>query len=239
MTLRKLTRIGRDAEPFELRVLAAARALAADGDHRVVLPTDASAPEERPGELKIGLFGNLANNAYIFAKCLRRLGYDAELVIEDGWFDAFLLNRPFWEDVEAECIELRGGAHPRGPMDAARLRPPRGLRRGPPCPAPGPLLGDPRGAGALSRCLRARSSGGSRRWSWPSSWATGLTCWPCGSTTWSSSPGRRSGWRPSARGRTSCSRPAAICSSRRSRRICRVSWSARRIGGEPPLRFAK
>ena len=95
-----------DAEPFELRLLTAARAVAAGGDHRVVLPTDTARAQKDPRELKIGLFGNIANNAYIFAKCLRRLGYDAELVVQEGWFDAFLLNRPFWEDVEADVRGL-------------------------------------------------------------------------------------------------------------------------------------
>jgi acetyltransferase-like isoleucine patch superfamily enzyme/glycosyltransferase involved in cell wall biosynthesis len=132
VTLRRLISLGREAEPFELRVVAAARALAADGDHRVVLPTDALRLHKEPGELKIGLFGNLANNAYIFAKCLRRLGYDAELVIEDGWFDAFLLNRPFWEDVEAECSSLAAdgtSAYEEGLAHEGQWMPPGFVRR--------------------------------------------------------------------------------------------------------------
>lgn len=98
-----------EVEPFELRVLAAARAIAASGDHRILLPTDTTRPHKTQKQLKIGLFGNLANNAYLFTKCLRRLGYDAELIVELDWFDAFLLNRPFWEDLEIQCASYEEG----------------------------------------------------------------------------------------------------------------------------------
>jgi len=74
-----------------------------------VLPTDSARFAGRPEEMKLGFFGNIANNAYNFVNCLRRLGYDAELVIEDGWFDAFLMNRPSWEDVPAECEGFEEG----------------------------------------------------------------------------------------------------------------------------------
>ncbi len=88
---------------FELHVLAALRSLGAGGDHRVLPPYDSARPQTNPKTIKIGFFGNIANNAYNLTKCLRRLGYDAELVVEDGFFETFPLSRPFWEDVEAEC----------------------------------------------------------------------------------------------------------------------------------------
>ena len=92
-----------DRVQFTLRVMAALRSLAQAGDHRVVLPHDSVRVVRNPKEIRIGFFGNLANNAYTFTKCLRRLGYDAELVLEDGFFDTFPMNRPFWEDLELEC----------------------------------------------------------------------------------------------------------------------------------------
>lgn len=86
---------------FEWLLLSAARTLCADQDFRTLLPTrKPPAPME---QLRIGFFGNIANNHYNIARCLRKLGYQAELVIEDAFMDAFLLNRPFWEDVEVEC----------------------------------------------------------------------------------------------------------------------------------------
>lgn len=92
-----------DKVEFDLRLMATLRSLATGGDHHVRLPHESAQPQRDPKTIKIGFFGNIANNAYNFTKCLRRLGYDAELVVEDGVFDAFLLNRPFWEDVEVEC----------------------------------------------------------------------------------------------------------------------------------------
>lgn len=95
---------------FELRVLEAARAVAARGDHRIIAPTDSARVPPKPiEELRIGFFGNLANNAYMFVKCLNRLGFRAELVLEDGSIDAFLLNRPFWDDVPVECANYDDG----------------------------------------------------------------------------------------------------------------------------------
>lgn len=96
--------------PFELMLLSIARSLAATGDHRIRLPTEGSG-RARPGrQLRVGFFGNIANNAYNFVKSLRRKGYDVELVVEDAFFDAFLLNRPFWEDVDLTCDSYEEGA---------------------------------------------------------------------------------------------------------------------------------
>lgn len=89
--------------PLSLLLTLAARGLAASGQHQVLLPTETERPVTSIRDLKIGYFGNIANNAHNFARCLRRAGYQAELVIEDGWFDTFVMNRPFWEDVDVEC----------------------------------------------------------------------------------------------------------------------------------------
>lgn len=93
---------GGDKTLFDLHLAGILRSVAADPDCRVVPPYE-SVVSQDPRGIRIGFFGNIANNAYNFTKCLRRLGYEAELVIEDGWFDANLMRRPFWEDVEVEC----------------------------------------------------------------------------------------------------------------------------------------
>lgn len=89
-------------DQLPLLLTLAARGIAASGEHQVLLPTEAVRRASSIKALKIGFFGNIANNAHNFVRCLRRLGYDAELVIEDGWFDTFVMNRPFWEDVAVE-----------------------------------------------------------------------------------------------------------------------------------------
>jgi glycosyltransferase involved in cell wall biosynthesis len=93
--------IGDDGLPVLLTI--AARALAASGQHLVIRPTENARTVASLRGSRIGFFGNIANNAHNFARCLRRLGYQTELVIEDGWFDTFVMNRPFWEDVPAEA----------------------------------------------------------------------------------------------------------------------------------------
>lgn len=92
-----------DIQPFPLLLTMAARGIAASGPHHVPLPTEAARRVASVTDLKIGFFGNIANNAHNFTRCLRRLGYEAELVIQDGWVDTFVMNRPFWEDVDVEC----------------------------------------------------------------------------------------------------------------------------------------
>jgi hypothetical protein len=93
----------RPVDDLPLMLSLAARALAAGGQHHAPLPTEAVRRVSRVGDLKVGFFGNIANNAHNFVRCLRRLGYDATLVIQDGWFDKFVMNRPFWEDLDVEC----------------------------------------------------------------------------------------------------------------------------------------
>lgn len=115
---------GNVSAPFDLQLLMVARTVAASGDHRILSPAERGRPRKRPEEVKIGFFGNMANNAYNFTKCLRRLGYDAELVIEEDWFDTFLMNRPFWEDVEVECSSYEEGL-----KHESRWNPPEYVRR--------------------------------------------------------------------------------------------------------------
>ncbi len=95
------------AGELDVLVAAAARALAASGDWWVLPPTLEGGP---PGAGRIGFVGNIANNAYGFARCLNRLGFEAELLLEDGGFDHFLMNRPAWEDVDLECASVEEGA---------------------------------------------------------------------------------------------------------------------------------
>jgi glycosyltransferase involved in cell wall biosynthesis len=94
-----------DKQEFQLRVLQVARGCAADQDFRQMLPMKPNRAIITGKTLIVGYFGNIANNAYIFTKCLNRLGYQAELVLEDGFLDQFLMNRPFWEELEIECQE--------------------------------------------------------------------------------------------------------------------------------------
>lgn len=113
-----------DRIQLTLRVMAALRSLAQAGDHYVVLPHDSVRVARNPKEIRIGFFGNIANNAYNFTRCLRRLGYDAELVLEDGYLDTFPMNRPFWEDLEVEC-----GTYEEGLTHEPRWTQPEFVRR--------------------------------------------------------------------------------------------------------------
>jgi hypothetical protein len=51
--------------------------------------------------MKIAVYGNLANNAYIHARLLRRAGADAEMVI-DPVERGFVMSDPRWEDLDLE-----------------------------------------------------------------------------------------------------------------------------------------
>jgi len=50
--------------------------------------------------LRICVYDNLANNAYIVTKMLRNMGYDAELGLNPE--DTFPMSQPFWEDLDLE-----------------------------------------------------------------------------------------------------------------------------------------
>jgi glycosyltransferase involved in cell wall biosynthesis len=66
------------------------------------LPASAShvvpGPQERP--LRIAIFDNLANSAYIQAKAMRRLGQAADLVLDP--LDDYAMSDPRWEDLDLE-----------------------------------------------------------------------------------------------------------------------------------------
>lgn len=94
---------------FELAVLAAARGIANTGDWLMIRATDSTRPMLGARDLRVAFVGNLANNAYNSVTCLRRLGYQADLVLEDISFDAFPMSRPFWEDVHFECASYEAG----------------------------------------------------------------------------------------------------------------------------------
>ncbi len=88
---------------FQLTVQAAARGLADRGDHRLIDAFHRPDADPLAGRrLKIGLFGNLANQAYITARALRRLGHDVDLILQENNNDSHVLSRPFWEEVEME-----------------------------------------------------------------------------------------------------------------------------------------
>ena len=75
------------------------------GDQRIVSPTERKfAPLDRP--LRIGFFGNLANQSFVTVRALRRLGYDAELVVQSNNIDAYPLSRPIWEEREMEIESI-------------------------------------------------------------------------------------------------------------------------------------
>ncbi len=50
--------------------------------------------------MRIGVYGNVANNAYIHTRLLRGLGHDAEVILDP--FDRFAMSDPRWEDLELE-----------------------------------------------------------------------------------------------------------------------------------------
>ena len=89
-------------ETFKQVVLAAARNVSQGGDHRLIVPyTDVKgAVTDKP--VRIGLFGNMANQAYITAKALRRLGHRVDVVVQPNIIDLHHLSQPFWEEVDRE-----------------------------------------------------------------------------------------------------------------------------------------
>src|SRR5262245_63455090 len=94
---------------FEFDVMLTARGVAASGQHWRYHPASPINPGRTISQMRIGFVGNIANNAYSFVKCLRRRGSDCELVVENGSIDAFIMNRPFWEDVDVECQNYEQG----------------------------------------------------------------------------------------------------------------------------------
>ncbi len=48
--------------------------------------------------MRVGLFGNIANNSYILGKLLRKRGIDVELILDPQ--DTFAFSQPLWEDCD-------------------------------------------------------------------------------------------------------------------------------------------
>jgi hypothetical protein len=91
---------------FAQLVQSTARNIAAQGDHRLVPAFEVRGADAVPARpLRIGLFDNLANQAYITARALRRLGHDVEIVVQENWADIYPMNRPQWEECEFEDID--------------------------------------------------------------------------------------------------------------------------------------
>ncbi len=89
---------------LRLLIQQCARGVAASGDHRVLLPTGAGSRRGTdPFGLRIALCGNMANNAYATARAMRRLGYQADALVCENFFDDFVMSRPAWEEVEVEA----------------------------------------------------------------------------------------------------------------------------------------
>jgi len=81
--------------------------------------------------LRIGIFGNLANNAFILAKVLRRLDQQADVVLDP--MDGYVMSDPRWEelDIEVPTDQLAGVTLPACEVPAwVRAEPPqRGRQR--------------------------------------------------------------------------------------------------------------
>jgi len=93
---------------LELALMNAARNLAADSDFNVILPANRTPPKSKTS-IRVALCGNIANNLYVLANGLRKQGYAVDVVIEDGYIDSYVMNRPFWEDLEVGCATPEEG----------------------------------------------------------------------------------------------------------------------------------
>lgn len=103
---RLVTQERANGQIFAQMVQTAARAMAASGDHRLIPAFELRGSDARPaGRLKIGLFDNLANQGYITARALRRLGHDVEVVLQTNLTDMYVMAHPQWEECEAENID--------------------------------------------------------------------------------------------------------------------------------------
>ncbi len=95
--------------------------------------------------MRLALYDNLANNAYIQGKAFHRMGYPVDLLLSP--LDPFAMSDPRWEDLDLELPSERLDA---SALPAADV--PRWVRRGPRVAA----SGGPRGlAGAIRRAARA------------------------------------------------------------------------------------
>src|SRR5438445_201623 len=74
---------------FAQALQSAARNVADRGDHLYISPVDAPKGIDAARPLRIGFFGNLANQAYISVRALRRLGYDVEIITQTNYIDSY------------------------------------------------------------------------------------------------------------------------------------------------------
>lgn len=106
-----------DSVYFEQMLFAAARSIAASGPHREW--ETGNTPLIKAGDLRVGFFGNLANNNYNAVRCMRHNNYQADLIIDEVEIDKYIMSRPFWEEVDCsvenidEAAEV--GSNWRGP----------------------------------------------------------------------------------------------------------------------------
>lgn len=93
---------GDSEELFGQLVQAAARNMAHAGDHRLIPAHEPAQSTRGAPALRIGLFDNLANQAFITARAWRKLGLDVDLVLQRGAIDQHFLHWPEWEECEVE-----------------------------------------------------------------------------------------------------------------------------------------
>lgn len=101
-----------DPNQFKLMKLMAARTVCMDRDFNRIPTLQHWTDDVLAEKLKtaqIGFYGNMANNHYLIVKALRKMGYQADLILEDNRLDAFTLNRPFWEDMPVSCNTYEAG----------------------------------------------------------------------------------------------------------------------------------
>lgn len=54
--------------------------------------------------LRIGFFDNLANQAFITARALRKLGHEVDVIVQENAIDSYLFARPQWEECNVENV---------------------------------------------------------------------------------------------------------------------------------------
>ncbi|HEY1834337.1 MAG TPA: glycosyltransferase family 4 protein [Solirubrobacteraceae bacterium] len=123
--------------------------------------------------MRLAIFDNLANSAYIQAKALRELGHPVDLVLDP--FDRFVMSDPRWEELDLEFPpdELHTAVMP-------EWTPPPWIRSAPPFAQRSTLGGRLRHA--LANVPRATTLGGrlaeaSRAAGWRGSWMAAERAW--------------------------------------------------------------
>ena len=94
---------------FKIIITQFLRSLANGGEYLHNIQGNSFSEKKAANELKIGFYGNPSNNSYNLIKMFRNEGYQADLVIEEGFENHFLNDKPFWEDVPYECTFYEEG----------------------------------------------------------------------------------------------------------------------------------